>query len=87
MLLLITFLSTGSLEQVPDVKVVQIKAPSFSVTDGGFMTAKHDDERTRKNCEAMGKLYVDSLAGKLDSGTQVVVTCLGEILIQQSSSQ
>lgn len=87
MILLVTFLSTGSLEQVPGVNVVQIKVPELYATVGVFDPTKIDRERTRKNCETIGKLYVDSLAGKLDSSTQVVVTCLGEVLIAKSDSQ
>lgn len=69
MILLATFIATGSSSAVPRITVEQIQAPQYG---GG----EDPVGKTQRTCEMMGAVYKASLSGKLPSGTTVVMTCM-----------
>lgn len=69
MILLATFIATGSSSAVPRITVEQIQTPEYG---GG----QDPVGKTKRHCETMGDIYKTSVERWLPNGTRVVITCM-----------
>lgn len=71
MILIATFIATGSSSVVPIITVEQFKTPEYG---GG----QDPVGKTKRTCETMGETYKTNIVGWLPNGTRLVMTCMPE---------
>ena len=69
MILLATFIATGSSSVVPRITVERFQTPEYV---GG----QDPEGRTKRTCETMGDIYKTSVERWLPNGTRIVITCM-----------